>query len=158
MKTTKLKSSLALAFILTICCSSLKAQDDIAILSMYTPEKIRFQVSSAGNSLSSAKFLTKSHSKLSIKAYASEKYSDATLTVPTFIVDLVRRGKLIASSNISEEGDITDLLQKALDGDIVNFRIPEVLIKNDTGSFETFTKAAIAFYYEFKDREKLVLN
>ncbi|SOE23928.1 hypothetical protein SAMN06298216_4301 [Spirosomataceae bacterium TFI 002] len=157
MRTKNLQKAASLALVLISLAFNSFGQSEITIKPIYNPSTINLKVSSAGILLSSGKTIEKHNADIQIDAFADSDYDRVPLTIPNFTVDLVRNGKLISTTNISQNGYIADLLNIAEEGDVVNFRAQEVFLEKES-KLELFANGTVWFAFEFVNDEKLVSN
>lgn len=144
------KITLTLAFLgLT---SVLFAQGEIAILPVYNPTHVQLKVTTSGRCLSNSTFVTKADQELNIKAFS---YKDEELIIDGVKVDLVRKGRKIASEEYASEINLKSLLSSAQDDDVLRFEVKKVYIKDENGKLQLYSDGMMNFNYRYRETESL---
>jgi len=135
------------------------AQNEIKILPVYNPSHIQLKVSVNGKAVNDAKrVLYKNENEIEIKAFSLGNDSGAELVIPEIKVDLIRGGRLIASEEINEKGNISCMLEKAQSNDVIRFLVNGIYIKNAFEKLELYSEGTVNLLYSIVDAKKLVMN
>jgi hypothetical protein len=135
------------------------AQDEIKILPVYNPSHVQLKVSVNGKAVNDSKrVLYKNENEIEIKAYSVGNDSGADLVIPEIKVDLIRGGRLIATEEISEKGNISAMLEKAQTNDVIRFLVSGIYIKDALEKLELYSVGTVNLLYSIVEGKKLVMN